>query len=67
MNSQMLGLRVAGTIFALMALVQLSRLVTRFEVRVAGNQVPLSVSVVALIILSALSLWMWRLARTPDR
>jgi hypothetical protein len=41
MNSQILGLRVAGVIFGLMCLAQLLRLVIRPEVLVAGHQVPL--------------------------
>jgi len=65
MNSQILGLRVAGTIFGLMSLGQLSRLIMRFEVLVGGHALPLWASGLALIILAGLSFWMWKLARTP--
>ena len=51
MNSHILGLRVAGTIFGLMCLAQLLRLLTRAEVIVAGHPMPLWPSVVAFIIL----------------
>jgi hypothetical protein len=67
MNSQNMGLRVAGAMFGLMALAQLMRLVTRPEVLVAGHSMPLWPSVLAFIILGGLSLWMWHLARTPPQ
>lgn len=41
MNSQILGLRVAGTVFGLMALAQMLRLVIRPDVLVAGHAMPL--------------------------
>jgi hypothetical protein len=66
-NSQILGLRVAGTMFGLMALAQLLRLVMRPEVLVAGHPMPLWPSVLAFVILGGLSLWMWKLARTPPQ
>ena len=40
MNSQILGLKVAGVIFGLMCLAQLLRLVIRPAVLVAGHHVP---------------------------
>jgi hypothetical protein len=65
MNSQTLGLRVAGIFFAIFALGHLLRLITQAEVLVAGNQIPMWVSVVALIVAGGLSLWLWRLSSTP--
>jgi energy-coupling factor transporter transmembrane protein EcfT len=62
MNSQILGLRVAGTIFGLICLAQLLRLVTRVEVLVAGHQVPLWPSAIAVVIAGGLSVWLWRLS-----
>ena len=67
MKSQITGLRVAGVVFALMAIAQLARLVIRPEVLVAGHPMPLWPSVLAFIVLGALSLWMWKLARTPTK
>ena len=64
MNSQILGLRVAGIVFGLMCLAQLLRLVIHAEVLVAGHQVPLWPSGLALVILGSLSLWMWNLSRS---
>lgn len=67
MNSQVLGLRVAGTIFGLMSLAQLARVIVRAQVLVAGHHVPLRLSALAFVFLGALSLWMWKLARTPAK
>jgi len=67
MNSQILGLQVAGAVFGLMALAQLLRLVIRPDVFVASHMVPLWPSALAFVILGGLSLWMWKLASTSAR
>lgn len=67
MNSQTAGLLVASVVFGLMAIAQLARLVISPEVIVAGYSMPLWPSVVAFIVLGGLSLWMWKLARTPTK
>jgi hypothetical protein len=64
MKSQILGLRVAGTVFGLMSLAQLARLIVRAEVLVAGYHLPLWPSALALVVLGGLSLWLWKLSRT---
>jgi 4'-phosphopantetheinyl transferase EntD len=63
MNSQILGLKVAGFVFGLMCLAQLLRLVIRPQVLIAGHHLPLWPSGLAFVILGSLSLWMWKLAR----
>jgi hypothetical protein len=65
MKSQITGLRVASIVFGLMALGQLVRLAIRPEVLVAGHLMPLWPSALAFVIFGGLSLWMWKLARTP--
>lgn len=67
MRSQITGLRVASIVFGLIAIGQLARLVMRPEVLVAGSPMPLWPSVMAFIILGALSLWMWKLTHTAVR
>ena len=62
MNSQSVGLRVAGVMFGLVALAQLARLVLRFEVLVNGHVVPLWPSALAFVIAAGLSVWMWQLS-----
>ena len=63
MNSQILGLKVAGFVFGLMCLAQLLRLMIRPVVLIAGHHLPLWPSGLAFVILGGLSLWMWKLAR----
>jgi len=67
MNSQILGFRVAGTIFGLMALIQFMRLVIRPEVTLAGHRMPLWPSGIAVVILGVLSFWMWKLSKNPKQ
>jgi len=62
MRSQASGLRVASVIFALFAIGHVVRLVKQVQVTVGTYQVPMWVSVVALIIAAILSTWMWRLS-----
>ena len=64
MNSPIWGLRVASVIFGLMTLAQLVRLVIQPQVLVAGYEMPLWPSALALVILGGLAFWMWKLART---
>ncbi|MDZ4404826.1 hypothetical protein [Prosthecobacter sp.] len=67
MNSPLLGLRLAGTVFGLMALAQLTRLLLRTDILVAGNTLPLWPSGLAFLALSGLSLWLWKLARNAAK
>ena len=62
LNPEILGLRVAGTVFGLMSLVQLGRLVIRPEVLVAGHVMPLWPSMLAFLILGGLGTWLWPLS-----
>jgi hypothetical protein len=64
MNSQQRGLRVASVVFALFALGHVVRLATKAEVVIGGRQVGLWISVVALLVAAALSVWLWRLSST---
>ena len=61
MNSQVVGLRVAGTFFGLVSVAQLVRLLVGADVLVAGYNVPLLASAVAFVIAGGLSFWMCRL------
>ena len=67
MKSQIIGLRVASIVFAVMSLAQLARLLIRPEVLVAGHLMPLWPSALAFVILGGLSLWLWRLARPQPK
>lgn len=67
MNPQIIGLRVSGTVFGLMSLAQLIRLLIRPDILVAGYTMPLWPSVLAFVILGGLSLWMWKLTLMPAK
>ena len=67
MNSRILGLRVAGTIFALVCLAQLLRLVMQIEVIAGGHRVPFWPSAVVLAITGSLSLWLWKLSQGEEK
>lgn len=64
MNSQVMGLRVAGVVFGLMSLAQLLRVIIQPVVLVAGHMMPLWPSVLAFLILASLSFWLLTLARS---
>lgn len=64
MNSPQCGLRVAGTLFGLVSLAQLLRLLFGVQVVVEGKYpVPLWPSGVAFVVTGLLAIWLWRLAR----
>jgi hypothetical protein len=63
MASQQLGLRIASLLFGLMSIAQLLRVIKHLEVLVAGHAIPVSVSVIACVVLAGLSLWLWRLSK----
>ena len=65
MNSRILGLRIAGALFALICLGHLLRLVGRVEVTIAGYTVPMWLSLVAAVFSAGLAAWMWILSRRP--
>jgi hypothetical protein len=54
-------LRLSGLLFALMAVVQITRLVWQWPIRVATFEVPLWISVIALLITGSLAIWALRL------
>lgn len=55
---------MAGTIFGLVCLGQLLRLVTQMEITVASRVVPLWLSAVAVVATGCLCFWLWRLSLT---
>jgi hypothetical protein len=61
-HSQTLGLRVAAGVFGLVCLLQLIRLLTGFDLQVAGHLVPLWPNAIAFLVAGGLSYWMWTLS-----
>ena len=66
MNPRILGLRVAGIVFGLIALAQLGRIVARPEILVNGHVLLLWPSVVAMIAAGGLAIWCLKLSRGPS-
>lgn len=62
MKAQIIGLRVAAIVFAVVALAQLTRLAMQWDVVVADYAIPLWPSAIALVVAGGLSVWMWQLA-----
>lgn len=53
---------MASLVFAIFMLGHIVRLVRHAQVTVGAMQIPMWVSVVALIVAGLLSIWMWRLS-----
>ncbi len=51
---------VAAILFWVIALAQLLRVLFRVEVTAGGVNIPLWVSIVAVVVLGALGIWLWR-------
>jgi hypothetical protein len=62
MSSQATGLRVASAFFAIFAVAHIVRLIKQAQVMFGTTEIPMWVSMVALIIAGGLSIWMWRLS-----
>lgn len=62
MNTQIFGLRVAGTLAGLIALAQFARLLARVTIVVEGITVPLWPSAIAVLVAGGLAWWFWRLS-----
>ena len=53
--------KFSGLFFTVLALVQLTRLVLRWPVQVAGVSIPLWISGIAFLILGSLAIWAFRM------
>ena len=58
LTRQTLGLRVAGTVFGIVAAGHLVRLAARAEVVIAGWEVPLAINALGLLIAGGLCIWL---------
>ncbi len=68
MNSAAFGLRVTGSIFGVVSVVHLLRLVTQADVVIAGWSMPLWINATGCIVTAGLCIWLWRLAaNVPGR
>lgn len=67
MKSPAVGLRVASGLFGIGALVHVLRLATHFTVAIGGQELPLWVSILAVLLAGGLSAWFWQLSQTVTR
>ena len=63
MVSKNSALIAAGVIFAIVAAIHLSRLVTKFQLIVAGREIPVWANIGAFAIAGLLAVWMFAAAR----
>lgn len=64
MNRITTALKVAGTLFAALALAHVWRLARGLDIIFGDRHVPLFFSVIGAVVAGGLSVWMWRLAST---
>ncbi len=62
MNSPAAALKLSATIFALVALAHVWRLIRHSQIVIGSHDIPLWFSAVALIVAAILSIWMWKLS-----
>jgi hypothetical protein len=62
MKTKDLGLRIAGTIFAVVALAHLLRLFTSASVLIATWALPLWMSAVGFVVTGFLCFWLWKIS-----
>jgi hypothetical protein len=55
--------QLSGTLFTVVALIQLLRVIQRWPVQVATTTIPVSASVVAFLVAGSLAIWALRLAK----
>jgi len=61
-NSKILGVRVAGTIFGIVAIFHLLRVVTGVTIVIAGWMLPMWVNVLGFAGSGLLCVWLWLLS-----
>ena len=62
MKSAAFGLRVAGTIFGIVGLIHLLRILTLCDVVIAGSSLPVWINFAGLGGAAFLCIWLWRLS-----
>ena len=66
MKSKDIALRIAGTIFGIVAILHLLRLITGAPVVIAGWELPMMLSMVGLIVTAVLCIWLWLQSASKD-
>jgi hypothetical protein len=66
-NSKILGLRVAGSIFGIVGVLHLLRIITGVSVIIDGWLLPVWVNVIGLIGTTVLCVWFWLLSASRGK
>ncbi len=66
-NSKILGLRVAGSIFGIVAVLHFLRVVTGVTMVIAGWMLPIWVNVLGFAGSGLIGTWLWLLSVSRDR
>jgi hypothetical protein len=66
-NPKILGLRIAGSIFAIVALLHLLRIITAASVMISGWELPVWINWMGFAGASFLSAWLWVLSVNRER
>lgn len=67
MKSKNIALRIAGTIFGIVALIHLARVIMDTRVLIGEWEVPMVVSMIGLIGSFALCIWLWLQSVSRDK
>jgi uncharacterized membrane protein len=67
MKSKDISLKIAGSIFGIVALLHLVRLITGASVTIGGWEMPMLMSMAGLIGGAVLSIWFWLQSVNRDR
>jgi hypothetical protein len=69
MRSQIVALRVGGTVFGVMCLAQVARLTIfpDLDVMIEAHRMPLWPSALASVLLGAMSAWLWKVSFEKPR
>ncbi len=63
MQNKNLALKTAGTVFLVVAVMHLLRLLFKVQIDVAGTNVSLSLSLVAFVVALILAIWMFKASK----
>jgi len=66
-NSKILGLRVAGAIFGIVAILHILRVVTGLSIVIAGWMLPIWMNVLGFAGSGLLCVWLWLLSVSRER
>ena len=62
MNSKIIALRISGTIFGIVALLHLTRVLTGIDVTIGNWYLPDWVNILGFVATGFLFIWLWRLS-----